>query len=100
MTVCHEPALEEELKVSLPARSLIFSPYNVNRIRNDQGKKVFSVYLLHSLPLEMSAIQLFVGDKMAVVAHLVSKDTIGRIPNTGLDEDVITNYFFFIPPMK
>jgi hypothetical protein len=41
------------------------------------GKKLFSVYLIHSLALEMSAIQLFVGDKMAVVAHLVGKDTVG-----------------------
>ena len=34
------------------------------------GKKILSVYLIHSLPLEMSAVQVFVGDKMAVVAHL------------------------------
>ena len=37
----------------------------------------------------MSAIQLFVGDKMAVVAHLVGPDTIGKTEkNLGLDNDV------------
>ena len=54
-----------------------------------EGNKLFSVYLIHSLPLEMSAIQLFVGDKMAVVAHLVGPDTIGKNEkNLGLDQDV------------
>ena len=43
------------------------------------GHKLFSVYLIHSLALEMSVIQLFVGDKMAVVAHLVTEDTVGRM---------------------
>ena len=47
------------------------------------GQKLFSVYLIHSLALEMSVIQLFVGDKMAVVAHLVTEDTIGS-----MDEEV------------
>jgi hypothetical protein len=28
-----------------------------------------NVYLIHSLPLGLSAVQVFVGDKMAVVAH-------------------------------
>ena len=54
-----------------------------------EGTKLFSVYLIHSLPLEMSAIQTFVGDKMAVVAHLVGPDTIGKTEkNLGLDHDV------------
>ena len=47
------------------------------------GQKLFSVYLIHSLALEMSVIQLFVRDKMAVVAHLVGEETIGR-----MDEEV------------
>ena len=47
------------------------------------GQKLCSVYLIHSLALEMSVIQLFLGDKMAVVAHLVSADTIGP-----MDEEV------------
>lgn len=43
-----------------------------------RDRKIFSVYLIHSLPLEMSAIQLFIGEKMAMVAHLVGPDTIGE----------------------
>ena len=58
--------------------SLIFTASN---------KKVLSVYLIHSLALEMSAIQIFVGDKMAVVAHLVGKDTIGHEPNLQLEQE-------------
>ena len=53
----------------------------------DGQKKVSTVYLIHSLPLEMSAIQVFTGDKMAVVAHLVSADTIGHEPDLGLNSD-------------
>ena len=49
-------------------------------------KKVLSVYLIHSLPLKMSAIQVFVKDKMAVVAHLVGKDTIGYEANLEIDQ--------------
>lgn len=50
---------------------------------------MFSVYLIHSLPLEMSAIQVFVGDKMATVAHLVGPDTLGTDETRlGLAEDV------------
>ncbi len=35
------------------------------------------MYLIHSLSLEMSAVQLFVGSEMSVVAHLVGPDTLG-----------------------
>ena len=60
-----------------------------DRVKDMEGTKLFSVYLIHSLPLEMSAIQTFVGDKMAVVAHLVGPDTIGKTEkNLGLDHDV------------
>jgi len=41
-------------------------------------EKVMSVYLIHSLPLLLSAVQVFVGSKMAVVAHTVGPDTIGK----------------------
>ncbi len=48
---------------------------------------MYSVYLLHSLPLSMSAVQLFVGDRMAVVAHLVGPETLGRTEaKYGLDD--------------
>jgi hypothetical protein len=42
----------------------------------DNENKVLTVHLIHSLPLAMSAIQVFVKDKMAVVAHLVHMDEV------------------------
>ena len=51
-------------------------------------KKVMSAYLIHSLPLKMSAIQIFVGDKMACVSHLVGEDTIAGEKKLGLDGEV------------
>ena len=51
-------------------------------------KKLMSVYLIHSLPLKMSAIQIFVGDKMACVSHLVGEDTIGWEKELQLDNEV------------
>ncbi|XP_059096680.1 uncharacterized protein LOC131891171 [Tigriopus californicus] len=58
-------------------------------IYDPNGLKMFSVYLIHSLPLEMSAIQVFVGDKMATVAHLVGPDTLGTDETRlGLAEDL------------
>ena len=47
-----------------------------------------SAYLIHSLPLKMSAIQIFVGDKMACVSHLVGEDTIGGGTDLQLDGEV------------
>ena len=47
-----------------------------------------SAYLIHSLPLKMSAIQIFVGDKMACVSHLVGEDTIGGEIDLQLDGEV------------
>ena len=44
-----------------------------------------SVYLIHSLPLVLSAVQVFVGPDMAVVAHTVGPDTIGRERKLELD---------------
>ncbi len=44
---------------------------------NERGKVLFSVYVIHSLPTLMSVVQLFVGNRMAVVAHLVGEDTVG-----------------------
>ena len=51
------------------------------------GQKKFTAYLIHCLPLKMSAIQLFVGDKMAVVAHLVGQETIGYENQLRLDQE-------------
>ncbi len=42
------------------------------------GVKQLTVYIIHSLPLKMSIVQVFVGDQMTLVAHLVYNDTIGK----------------------
>ena len=44
---------------------------------NFDGTQMMSAFLIHCLPLKMSAIQLFLHDKMAVVAHIVGQETIG-----------------------
>ena len=48
-------------------------------------EKKMSVYLIHSLPLLLSAVQVFVGSEMAVVGHTVGPDTIGEIAELELD---------------
>ena len=50
------------------------------------GLKLLSVYLIHSLPLKMSAIQVFKGDKMMTVAHLVGPSTLGYEKVLGLND--------------
>ena len=47
--------------------------------------KRMSVYLIHSLPLVLSAVQVYVGSQMAVVAHSVGPDTIGAMSVLELD---------------
>ena len=47
--------------------------------------KRMSVYLIHSLPLVLSAVQVYVGAQMAVVAHSVGPDTIGAMTDLELD---------------
>ena len=51
---------------------------------NEKEEKVMSVYVIHSLPLMMSVIQIFVEDKMVLVGHLVGQDTIGYEESLGL----------------
>ena len=48
-------------------------------------ERKMSVYLIHSLPLLLSAVQVFVGSEMAVVGHTVGPDTIGEIGQLELD---------------
>ena len=54
-------------------------------IVNGMDEKKMSVYLVHSLPLLLSAVQVFVGSKMAVVGHTVGPDTVGQISELELD---------------
>ena len=50
-----------------------------------------TAYLIHSLPLLMSAVQIFCGDKMACVAHLAGLDQIGYETELGLTKAVSQN---------
>ena len=54
----------------------------------ENGEKQLSVYVIHSLPTLMSVVQLYVEDKMVMVCHLVSADTIGYEKALGLDNQV------------
>merc|ERR1712083_444242 len=44
--------------------------------RKENLRKSVNVHILHSLHLCLSAVQVFYGSKMAVVAHSVGPDTI------------------------
>jgi len=55
------------------------------------GVTPLTAHILHSLPLLMSAIQIYRGDKMALVAHLVGVDQIGYETRLGLTPDVMKN---------
>ena len=46
------------------------------RFVNHTGEVTFTCRLIHSLPLVMSAIQVFYHDRMAAVAHLIGSDQI------------------------
>ena len=47
------------------------------RILNSRGERPLTAYLIHSLPLQQSAVQVFAGEKMSVVGHLVGLEQIG-----------------------
>ena len=51
-----------------------------------------TAYLIHSLPLLMSAVQIFSGDQMAVVGHLVGLEQLGYEKDIGMTEAVSTTY--------
>ena len=57
-------------------------------IVNEAEEKKFSVYVIHSLPLLMSVIQVFIKERMVMVCHLVGADTIGHEKGFGLDMKV------------
>ena len=44
-----------------------------------------TVYIVHSLKSLMSVVQVFVGDKMSFVAHLVKADTVGSDKHLGIN---------------
>ena len=51
--------------------------FKFSRILNSRGERPLTAYLIHSLPLQQSAVQVFAGDKMSVVGHLVGLEQIG-----------------------
>ena len=55
---------------------------------NAEGERKMTAYLIHSLPLLMSAVQIFTGDQMAVVAHLVGLEQIGYETELGMNHNV------------
>ena len=46
------------------------------RFVNHTGEVTFTCRFIHSLPLLMSAVQVFYHDRMAAVAHLVGSDQL------------------------
>ena len=44
-----------------------------------------TIYIVHSLPLMMSVVQVFVASQMALVAHLVNADTVGSYKHLGVN---------------
>ena len=61
-----------------------------------KDSRPLTAYLIHSLPLLMSAVQIFCGDKMAVVAHLAGLEQLGYETELGLTQAVrpIVHRFF------
>ena len=55
---------------------------------NSDGERKMTAYLIHSLPLLMSAVQIFTGDQMAAVAHLVGLEQIGYELDLGMNMSV------------
>ena len=66
---------------------------SIYRIINDKGQRVMTAYLIHSLPLLMSAVQIFSGDQMAVVGHLVGLEQLGYEKDIGMTEAVSKTRF-------
>ena len=60
------------------------------RILNSNGEKPLTAYLIHSIPLQQSAVQIFAGDKMSVVAHLVGLEQLGYEKTLGMTLGVST----------
>ena len=59
-------------------------------ILNARGERPLTAYLIHSLPLQQSAVQVFAGDKMSVVGHLVGLEQIGYEKILGMTMAVST----------
>jgi len=73
----------------------------------ESGAKELTVCIIHSLPLKTSVVQIFVEDQMALVAHLVDRQTIGKpdyylgvkvkvncVSNKSSDNSLILNFYY------
>ena len=76
-------------RLSVGFRSQIHRKY-CSSIVKENGEKQLSVYVIHSLLTLMSVVQLYLEEKMVMVCHLVSADTIGYEKALGLDNQVQT----------
>lgn len=68
------------------------------RITMDRGRSVvFTVRVIHSLPLRQSVVQLYHGDRMMAISHLIGSEQLpgpNQVPPSnprvpGLREDVV-----------
>jgi hypothetical protein len=60
----------------------------LSSLLNSRSERAMTAYIVHSLPLLMSAVQIFVADRMSVVAHLVGLEQIGYEKELGLNLNV------------
>ena len=49
---------------------------NVSRLLDNKGNVKFTCRVIHSLPLMMSAVQVFHLDKMVAVSHLIGTEQL------------------------
>ena len=73
--------------------STINNVFSCSSILNSNGEKPLTAYLIHSIPLQQSAVQIFAGDKMSVVAHLVGMEQLGYEKSLGMTLGVSTTWF-------
>ena len=57
-----------------------------HHIVNNQREKKMTVSLVHSVPLLLSSVHVYVGANLVAVAHTVGPDTLGLLPDLGLED--------------
>ena len=55
-----------------------------------------TIYIVHSIPLLMSVVQVFVNDRMAFVSHLIKADSVGSEKHLGINFKVKPHSFFVV----
>ena len=46
------------------------------RLLNEAGQLMYTCHVVHSIPLAMSAVQIFLADRMISVSHLIGNDQL------------------------